>query len=163
MKVFISHQRRDAAVAMRVSERLLLTHQISSYLDVVDSRLGMNGEDLADQIRDELSKCTQLLAVVTTNTQVSSWVPWEIGVASEKEYPLATYSDGTKPYEFLASWPYLRTEQDLDKYAVEIKVADRHRRQLIAEAKGTLDSVGINTQSVVTREFYKALRRRLNQ
>jgi hypothetical protein len=163
MKVFISHQRRDAAVARRVSDRLLIAHQIPSYLDVVDSRLGMKGEDLADQIRDELSKCTQLLAVVTVNTQVSSWVPWEIGVAAEKEYPLATYSDGTKPYEFLASWPYLSNDADLDKYANESKTADRRRRQLIAEARGTLDSVGVDTQRAVTREFYKALRRSLNQ
>jgi len=163
MKVFISHQRRDSHVATRVSQRLWTHHQIESYLDVVDSRLGMKGEELADQIRLELTRCTQLLAVVTANTEVSSWVPWEIGVAAEREYPLASYSDGTKPYEFLASWPYLRNDQELDKYAVESKVAAQKQRQLAMESGVTLDSVGIGTRRTVTREFYKALRRSLNQ
>jgi hypothetical protein len=45
--------------------RLRHHHQIDVYLDVIDSKLDKNGPDLADYIRAEMEKCTQLLAVIS--------------------------------------------------------------------------------------------------
>jgi hypothetical protein len=111
--------------------RRLLSPRISRriglfvYLDVIDSQLGKTGPDLADYIRGQLDKCTQLLAVISAQTQASWWVPWEIGVATEKERFLASFVAGnaTVP-EYLAKWPYLRTRADLDTYVRESKRAE---------------------------------------
>jgi hypothetical protein len=118
MKVFISHQRADTAAAEHVARRLYSHHGISSYLDVIDPYVNGSAESLADHIRTEMGKCTQLLAVVSHATLASQWVPWEVGVATEKNFPLATYTGTyTPPPEFLKKWPYLRSDTDLDAYA----------------------------------------------
>ena len=88
------------------------------YLDVIDAQLQKSGPDLADYIRAQLDQCTQLLAVISARTRASWWVPWEIGVATEKERFLASFVYGTATVpEFLLKWPYLRTSADLDKSA----------------------------------------------
>ncbi|MCC8362838.1 toll/interleukin-1 receptor domain-containing protein [Lysobacter sp. A6] len=158
MKVFISHKQEDAAAAQRVAHRLKAQHSIECYLDVIDPYVGGSVERLADHIRAEMGKCTQLLAVVSTNTAYSQWVPWEIGVATEKDFPLATYAaDGAMTPEFLRKWPYLKNEQDLDAYARVSKQASAvfagHRRVLNESL----------ARSYATKDFYRDLRRALGQ
>lgn len=158
IKVFISHKQEDAAAAAAIEARLKTAHRIDCYLDVLDPSIGKTGEELARYVRDKLSSCTQLLAVVTAATKESWWVPWEIGVASEKEYPLATYGGTATLPDFLKKWPVLRSEQDLDAYARASLAADRER--------GVLETRAMSTASVrqaATREFYRSLRASLGQ
>jgi hypothetical protein len=105
IKVFISHKKEDAEQAAAVAAHLT-ADGLSVYLDVIDGQLGKSGPDLADYIRAQLDNCTQLLAVISSQTQASWWVPWEIGVATEKERFLASFVSGnaTVP-EYLAKWP----------------------------------------------------------
>ena len=118
MKIFISHQRSDSEIATLIAARLRIRHQIDVYVDTVDTQLTKTGDDLGDYIRGVLSSCTSLLAVVSTSTQTSWWVPWEIGVATEKDQPIATFTTSVgKLPEYLEKWPYLRSEIDLDEYA----------------------------------------------
>lgn len=57
-------------------------------------------------------------------------MPWEIGVATEKERFLASYvSDTATVPDYLIKWPYLRTQADLDAYIRESKKA-----QLLVES-----------------------------
>jgi hypothetical protein len=85
------------------------------YLDVIDT--GASGDDLADHTRRRLGECSDLMAVVSIKTKASWWVPWEIGVATEKEYPLATYaSENCEIPEYLQKWPYLSTMAHIDQY-----------------------------------------------
>ena len=156
IKVFISHQQADSAKAAIVAQRLKSNHSIDSYLDVIDPYIA-KGEDLAAHIQSEMSKCTQLLAVVSESTRYSSWVPWEIGVATEKDYPLATFADGTSPPEFLKKWPYLRTLTDLDLYAQASKTAE----QSFVRKRATLQEEVARVRS--TREFFDTLRKGLGQ
>jgi hypothetical protein len=157
MKVFLSHQQADSVLADQIAQRLLLTHSIQSYLDVIDPYLG-GGDTLADHVRTEMGKCTQLLAVVSRATQHSQWVPWEIGVATEKDFPLATYSsDSSLPPEFLRKWPYLRSTADLDAYARESKKTDstyQIRKSYITEQTARRQTTG---------DFYRSLRASLGQ
>ncbi len=157
MKVFISHKSVDAALATRVRDRLMTVHQIQSYLDVVDPALEKKGEDLAAYIRDRMGSCTQLLAVVSAATQTSQWVPWEIGVATEKDFPLATYSDGTRPPEFLARWPYMTNFSQLDIYAEVSKASN----SIYESNRVTATSSAARGQAVKT--FYSSIRSRLGQ
>ncbi|MGE4341030.1 MAG: toll/interleukin-1 receptor domain-containing protein [Pigmentiphaga sp.] len=110
MKIFISHQQVDSELALSLSKCLLATHGIQTYLDVIDPAVSPSGDALADHVKDELDKCRQLLAVVSDATRVSWWVPWEIGIAMEKDFPLATYAGGyTAVPDYLRKWPYLRS------------------------------------------------------
>lgn len=158
MKVFISHQRADADLAGSIAYRLRYVHQIDSYLDVIDPNANQAGDELGEYIRYQLSTCTQLMAVVSANTKTSWWVPWEIGVATEKDQPIATYAgDNTSLPEYLRKWPYLRSTPDLDAYAAVSKSAASTfnlRKGYINESQARRNS---------TQEFYKSLRARLGQ
>lgn len=153
IKVFISHKQEDEAKAKAISERLRTTHQIDTYLDVLDAVIGKSGEELAKYVRAQMGACTHLLAVVTPLTKQSWWVPWEIGVASEKDYPLSTYSTTSSLPEFLQKWPVLRNDQQLDVYAQAAKAGNRKR--LLVEATVA--------QRSGTEEFYRVLRAGLAQ
>jgi hypothetical protein len=158
IKVFLSHQSTDSVTAARIAQRLRINHSIDSYLDVIDPFIGHRGEDLAAHIRTEMSKCTQLLAVVSEATKNSQWVPWEIGVATEKSYPLATFLAGnaTAP-EFLRKWPYLRSDLDVDRYAQASKSA----QNVLIRKRATLNESGARAQA--TPDFFKTLRSSLGQ
>jgi hypothetical protein len=124
VKVFVSHKKEDAEQAAAVAAHLT-ARGLGVYLDVIDAQLRKSGPDLADYIRAQLDQCTQLLAVISAQTQASWWVPWEIGVATEKERFLASFVSGNASVpEFLLKWPYLRNNADLDKYVAESKRAE---------------------------------------
>jgi hypothetical protein len=158
VKVFLSHQKHDAELSQRIANRLRTVHGIESYLDVIDPYMGSDVNALADHIRVEMGKCTQLLAVISPYTAQSQWVPWEVGVATEKDFPLATYSGGNSlPPEFLRKWPYLRTDADLDEYARASKSAVQSygiRKSYQGEARARSSS---------TQDFHTSLRRALRQ
>lgn len=155
-KVFISHQQADSPAATRVAQRLK-AHQIDTYLDVIDPTINGTGEALATYVRTQLGRCTQLLAVVSSSTRLSWWVPWEIGIATEKDFPLATYlSDASLP-EYLRKWPVLRNDQDLDAYAQASKSA-----QVLFESKRRVETAS-DAQRSSTQQFYRDLRTRLGQ
>lgn len=158
IKVFLSHQALDAPLAADIAAKLRLRHGIDSYLDVIDPHIGKPGEDLAAHIQIEMGKCTQLLAVISPATQASQWVPWEIGVATEKDFPLATFSGGrVRPPEFLRKWPYLIDDVDLDRYARASKAAETS----FARKRVTLNEGAARVRS--TREFFVNLRSSLGQ
>lgn len=158
MRIFISHQASDSGVSRLIAQYLKESHGIDSYLDVIDVHLSHSGEDLALHIQSELGKCTQLLAVVSQATQSSWWVPWEIGIATEKDQPLATYAAGkAKLPEYLQRWPYLRSTDDLDIYANTSRETEQNfisRRAMLNESVARMRS---------TREFFQILRSRLGQ
>jgi len=158
IKVFLSHQSADAPRAGQIAARLKARHDIDSYLDVIDPYINRRGEDLADHIQLEMDKCTQLLAVVSESTKHSQWVPWEIGVATEKDYPLATFlAAGSVVPEFLRKWPVLRTDDHVDQYARASKLAVNsfiQKRATLSEGVARLRS---------TREFFSTLRAGLGQ
>jgi len=159
MKIFISHQQADQVLASTIARRLATTHQIDTYLDVIDAQLAKAGEHIGDYLRREMGKCTQLIAVVSTNTKYSSWVPWEIGIATEKDFPLATYvGDQTTPPEFLQKWPVLKSVEDVDKYAVASNASTRASKS----ERGLLTEDSASRRSS-TQEFFRTLRASLRQ
>lgn len=158
VKVFLSHQSADSLLARRIERRLREHHGIDAYLDVIDPYVSGRGQDLALHIQTEMDKCTQLLAIVSDTTRYSQWVPWEIGVATEKDYPLATFSTGTSlPPEFLRKWPYLQSDTDLDAYARRSKSAERS----FEEKRRTVTAGVARIRS--TSEFFTGLRTYLGQ
>lgn len=157
IKVFISHKLEDAGQAKAIADRLRIHHNIDSYLDVLDPVIGKTGEELAKYVREKMASCTQLLAVISPVTKESWWVPWEIGVASEKDYPLATYGGTASLPDFLKKWPVLKNEQHLDAYARASQQADRGR--LLLERTVTASTA----RKSATQEFYRSLRSQIGQ
>jgi hypothetical protein len=97
------------------------------------------------------------MAVVSAATKDSWWVPWEIGMATEKDYPIATYAGDSTPLpQYLKNWPYLRSHSDLDKYAAA--TAKSQTRML---HKGFLTEAAARRSA--TRDFYRELRASLGQ
>jgi hypothetical protein len=159
IKVFLSHQRADSEKAAAIATRLKTNHAIDSYLDVIDPYLGRGGESLGSHIRSEMGKCTQLLAVASYATKDSQWVPWEIGVATEKDFPLATFANYTSAVpEFLREWPYLRTMEDVDKYARASKAAEI--TYLSKRSASSSETASIRSAS---QTFFADIRMRLEQ
>jgi TIR domain len=157
VKAFISHKKEDAEQAALISTHLI-SNGLQVYLDVIDPQLGRSGPDLADYIRSQLDKCTQLLAVISAHTQASWWVPWEIGVATEKERFLASFvSQGASVPEYLLKWPYLRTRTDLDKYVQESKRAEYLVEDRIQKGHR------VNARATGFRSFHTSLKAALGQ
>jgi hypothetical protein len=158
MKVFISHQRSDSDAAGLIAHRLKTFHQIDSYLDVIDPNSSKSGDELGDYIRLQMTRCTQLMAVVSGATKLSWWVPWEIGVATEKDFPISTFAkDDTTLPDYLKKWPYLRSMNDVDAYAQVSKTAEGTRvakRSYLGEDAARRTSTG---------EFHRILKSRLGQ
>lgn len=159
IKIFISHQRQDTQLAKEIGQHLIVKHKIDCYVDAIDP-VNKTGEALAAHIRSELSQCTQLLAVVSEATKDSWWVPWEIGVATEKDFPLATFGKNIELPDYLKKWPYLRTVSDLDDYAESSRLASG--KLITANMESDLSESLTNRHSV-TEYFFKDLRRRLGQ
>ncbi|AIF46100.1 hypothetical protein HY57_01900 [Dyella japonica A8] len=149
----------DAPLAIRIATRLRDNHKVESYLDVMDDG-AKDGHQLAMHLREKMRGCSHLLAVVSGSTQRSWWVPWEIGVASERDLPLATFSEGGASLPtYLQKWPYLSRAEHLDSY-----VAAAQQAGLTA----ILESRGVHKEEAVVKRhstdlFYEDLRRRLGQ
>lgn len=157
MKVFISHKKEDDLYARLVANRLRVNGHLY-YLDVIDESLGKNGDDLSDHIREKMTECDSLIAVVSAATILSWWVPWEIGLATEKDYPLSTYlTDGSHPPEYMRKWPVLRSTQDLDQFASRIESFDR-----LVRNRAMYKSLGV-ARKETTREFHEGLKRAIGQ
>jgi hypothetical protein len=158
IKVFLSHKNEDSEIAGAIAHRLKTQHQIDSYLDVIDRNLDKSGPDLADYIRAEMEKCTQLLAVISTKTRESQWVPWEIGVATEKERPLASFVNPPAIVpEFLQKWPYLQSQQDVDRFAL---VSKSTHLTLQESKRRTTESIAKRS---AFRDFHRSLKAQLGQ
>jgi nucleoside 2-deoxyribosyltransferase len=159
MKVFISHQQADSSKAYEIARYLRIYHSIDSYLDVVDPKIGtQQGPELAEHVRKEMDSCDSLLAVVSSETAKSQWVPWEIGIATEKDFPLATYADTALPLpEFLQKWPYIKSPTELDKYARAVKNMVGRSRTAVLGKSISNESFNEKMQAT-TKEFYRNLR-----
>jgi hypothetical protein len=157
-KVFISHKKEDATAAATVAARLQ-QNGIDTYVDIFDAE-AKDGPDLADYLRDKLKTCHGLMAVVTRNTTESWWVPWEIGVASERNMPLATYSsDSSQVPTYLKKWPYITRLDQVDEYAKLAKSTVSIRKRALNESA----SVTGAAERISGSDFNRALKKALGQ
>lgn len=154
-KVFISHKNTDATLATKVARRVQF-NGVQTYLDVIDDALAKDGPDLADLLLHRMSSCDQLIAVVSTATKDSWWVPWEIGVGSEKGFRMASYSESYVSLpSYLEKWPALHTDADIDLFCkLSLRadaVIERRTRTLLTEDNR------MNVRKGEALDFHKAL------
>jgi len=155
--VFVSHKVEDSHAATAVASRLK-ANEVDVYLDSFDPD-AKDGPDLADYLRETMRRCHGLMAVVSAETIRSWWVPWEIGVASERDMPMATFShDNSDIPTYLRKWPYLTQLNQIDQYARTAQKMMRQRRTLIEkrEAFGSAEAIS-------GRAFNRTLKANLGQ
>lgn len=114
--IFISHKKEDAVPAKYVCD-VLNELGVNAYLDLLEGDLLLKGEALTNHIKNRLNSCTDLLVIMSDNTEKSWWVPFEIGMASQNDFPIVSYliKDVNLP-DYLSYWPTLRKSSDLVKY-----------------------------------------------
>lgn len=117
--VFVSHKSNDAVKAIQIAERIS-NNGLSAWVDVADPTGVRDGPDLADYIRRILASSHSLLALVTSATKDSWWVPFEIGIAFQQEKLLASYGSGASLPSFLQKWPNVQSYSALDRWCLEL-------------------------------------------
>ena len=159
IRVFISHKKEDSYEAKQIEKYLQKYKDVLCYLDILDSALLSNsGDDLGEYFREKLSECTHLMAIISENTKLSWWVPFEIGIATEKQYPISTFAIQKVILPgYLKKWPYLQSYDDLDKY---IRIALDTHPHILREG---LQKMAATKRGLYTRTFHENLKRALGQ
>lgn len=156
MTVFISYQRVDEDRARSISNQLN-QFGVKTYIDVMDPVLA-GAEDVTSLIVERLHECTHLLAVVSSSTIASWWVPFEIGVATESDRRIASYRRdlATLP-DFLKIWPVLDFDSQLESFA------RRYFQDSVHSERSLLLSDSFIKSLHGAGEFHAALKRDLGQ
>lgn len=159
MKFFISHKQEDEAIALKVQEELK-RNEADVYLDVLDDKISGGGRVLTNHIRKRLGECTDIIVILSEKTKASWWVPFEIGMAAEKDMPTASYLvTGIALPDYLSFWPRLKNGNDISTYINTRKeiTAKIHLEQLL---KGREKVMYASNQSE-TERFYDELKKKL--
>ena len=117
--VFVSHKSDDTVKAIQIAERIS-SNGLSAWVDVADPTGVRDGPELADYIRQILASSRSLLAVTTSATKESWWVPFEIGIAFQQQIFLASYGSRASLPSFLIRWPNLQNVSQVDRWCREL-------------------------------------------
>ena len=160
MKIFISHKKEDEITALKV-QQTLQDEGVDAYLDLLDNIIEKDGERLTKHIRGKLHECTDVIVILSKNTKESWWVPFEIGMATEKDMPIANYlvSNEQLP-EYLEYWPRLKDQQDVGKYVKANKNVEAQILLENARNRGVFYDYASSNMSR-TERFYTELKKML--
>ena len=160
-KVFVSHKDSDQELAKSVSSRVQ-ANGFEVYLDAVDSALVRDGPELSEYLLRRMDECQQLIAVVSSATAASWWVPWEIGVGSEKGFRMASFSQSfVKLPSYLQKWPSLRSMGDVDLYCQHSGQTDQRIRTATAGVLSESARLGVRKSGAA--DFHRDLKAALSR
>ena len=117
--IFISHKKEDETKALEIHS-YLEQKGVDSYIDVLDPNISY--ENVTERIIEQLRNATHLIVVFSEHTKGSMWVPFELGVAYERNNGIGIYLWPDNAYlsiqlpEYLYEFPIMETQDDLDKY-----------------------------------------------
>lgn len=155
MKIFISHKKEDAIQALQI-QNVLRYYGVQTYLDILDDSIKGGGKSLTDHIKEQLNSCTDIIVVMSEQTKLSWWVPFEIGMSAQVDMPTATFlSDNISLPSYLSYWPRLKNPNDVATY---VKV----RKKVEAESQHVLEHFSLaERRKIETASFYDALKQEL--
>lgn len=157
-KFFISHKQEDQYAALCVKDALI-ENGVDAYLDLLDNEICDDGEKLTNHIKSKIRECTDIIVVLSERTKFSWWVPFEIGMASQKDMPISNYLlSAQKLPDYLDYWPRLKTLDDIAEYV-------RTRKQTaeqVSRERAVFESVfGDSSKISETQRFYAELKKKL--
>ena len=94
---------------------------------------------------------------MSDNTERSWWVPFEIGMASQNDFPIVTYLINNVPLpDYLTYWPTLKKYSDLATY-ISVK------KSILLENNSSIYKQfnSKNTTISKTKQFYDELKKEL--
>ena len=119
--VFVSHTTSDHLLAGEVAS-CIKSFGLTAWVDSEHFAPDDDGPSMASKIKDVIGRSYSLMAVVTTATSNSWWVPFEVGVASEKERYLSTYGKTTVSLpSFLEAWLRVIDHNELHVWCIDVK------------------------------------------
>ena len=131
--VFISHQKKDANLCKKIAEYIKKAG-IDVYFDENDvdlnrSKKQLNLKGVVSAIQKGINKSSHMLCVISPNTRISQWVPWEVGYGYVKVQNLSVLtlkglSDDDLP-EYLKVVDIIRGTKSLNEYLS--KLVDKHQ------------------------------------
>ena len=159
MPVFISYRHMDRPQAMAINSRLIQANS-KTYLEVLDPE-SQTTDDITGVITRNITECTHLLAVVSEQTALSWWVPFEIGEATISNRRICSFRTGpAKLPEYLDKWPKLSTASDLNFFI------DAYREEVSSKRSMTLDSSNESFSGTYKRNadlFHEQLKNRIRR
>lgn len=157
-KIFISHKKEDESAALDV-KNALVECGVEAYLDLLDNTISGDGEKLTKHIKGKLSECTDVIVVLSEQTKKSWWVPFEIGMATQKDMPIANYllSAQTLP-DYLEFWPRLKNRRDILMY---VETRKQIANQVLQERAFSHGAYQYANQESEVQKFYSELKRKL--
>ncbi|KJV05174.1 toll/interleukin-1 receptor domain-containing protein [Methylocucumis oryzae] len=151
MPVFLSHKREDKEQTLRIAG-YLKQNNVNCYVDVFDPGL-QTTDDITKILMERIGQCTHLMAVVSGYTEKSWWVPFEIGVGSEKDRRITSFQlTNVSLPDFLTKWPILKNQNDLDTF---IQFYKQDTMVSLSE------SVGYTKRVYSADQFHRELKARL--
>lgn len=119
--VFVSHTTTDDILANTVAN-CIRSCDLTAWVDSDFLEPHDDGPGMASKIKQVIGRSYCLLAIVTSATSESWWVPFEIGIASQTNKFLSTYGSPrvTLP-SFLSVWPRVKDEAELHSWCALIK------------------------------------------
>ena len=162
MPVFISHRTADDSIAQQVASRLKYHHGITVYIDDIDQQVSRarGTPAITGLLVRRVNECTNLLAIITQNTQGSWWVPFEIGIARQAPRVITSFTnqaDASMP-EYLLEWPRLRGSTAVDTFARLYKQQQKVLTEQVLEKRASA-----STQVSYVDQFHTALKAALGQ
>ncbi|EGU0149837.1 toll/interleukin-1 receptor domain-containing protein [Vibrio parahaemolyticus] len=157
MTVFISYRHSDRTTAFQVNAELQQAG-IKTYMDVFDAE-SQSTENITAVITKNVAECTHLIAVISGQTALSWWVPFEIGEATISATRIASYRVGyTHLPEYLEMWPQMTNSSHLALFISEYK----KEQSTALNNKRMFESAGsVGTYSADT--FHKTLKNRISR
>lgn len=121
--VFISHQRKDKAVAKAIADYIEKAG-IDVYFDEYDTSINIyDPYSVVAAIKKGIQKSTHMLCILSNNAMESKWMPWEIGYGYDRTqlYGLTVkeLSESRLP-EDLQIVPILRGTKSLNEFLEKI-------------------------------------------
>ncbi|EBE1549934.1 toll/interleukin-1 receptor domain-containing protein [Salmonella enterica] len=133
MTVFISYRHTDRAQAMTINNRLT-REGISTYLDVLDVE-SQSTDDITSVITRRIRESTHLIAVVSSQTAQSWWVPFEIGEATITNRRICSYRTTVSELpEYLSKWPQMTKPVEIELFIQSYKNEISGKRQITLES-----------------------------
>lgn len=124
--IFLSHSFRDADLILGLKEYLESEFNLTVYVDwIEDSQLNRSSvnRETADLLRTRMRACRSLIYAVSSNSNESKWMPWELGYFDGHKsgkvaiMPITHNSnDQFKGEEYLELYQYIEKVPKVDSY-----------------------------------------------
>lgn len=156
MKVFISHKSEDMKFA-EIWAKILRKRNFNIYFDKYDPCIN-DSPDRAKRIQSEIETSTDLLVIITANTQTSWWVPFEIGLSTANDIRIVSWVDKKYPQlpSFIRKWPIIDSEEKLSIYLEHL---EKNKTQLLTENTHLRKSMGIESVNFSERAGFQNMRK----